>query len=199
MSEYREIVVQDVAVGAVGPVRKLPVVATRIDSVVNERRRMSGVAVAALVVAAITVAVVITMLITNNQQKTRDDQLAHERDEITAAQPAPVQPAPQQPLIVTLPASQPAAAVPSSAARPVRPPPGYTDSAPSNAAVEIDVTSVLQNDPGLRTYAVDVRVADGTALLSGNVSNEDLKKRAGMLAGKVHGVKRVTNNIAVRP
>lgn len=199
LSEYREIIVQDVAVGPVGPVRKLPVVATRIDSVVNERRRMSGVAVAALVVAAITVAVVITMLITNDQQQTRDDQLAHERAGTAAAQPAPAQPAPQQPLIVTLPASQPAAAVPSPAARPVRPPPSYTDSAPSNAALEIDVTSLLQNDEKLRTYAVEVKITDGTAVLSGNVSDEDLKKRAGMLAGKVHGIKRVINNIAVRP
>jgi BON domain-containing protein len=195
LSEYTEkrIVVQAVPVG------RPPVVETRYDSVVNERRGISGVAVAALVVAAIAAAVVITMLIINSQQKTSEDQLAQERAKTAAAQQASAQPAPQQPIIVTLPASQPAAAaVPYPVASPVRPPPSYTDSAPSNAALEIDVTSLLQNDEQLRTYAIDVKVTDGTAILSGNVSDEDLKKRAGKLAGTVHGVKRVINDIEVK-
>jgi osmotically-inducible protein OsmY len=57
----------------------------------------------------------------------------------------------------------------------------------------------LQNDEQLRTYAIDVKVTDGTTILSGNVSDEDLKVRAGKLAGTVHGVKRVINNVEVRP
>lgn len=198
MSDYTEkrVVVQAVPVG------RTPVVATRIDSVAGERRGMSGVAVAALVVAAIAAAAVITMLILNSQQKTSDDLLAQERARTAAAQQAPAQPTPQQqPLILTLPASQPATvvAVPSTVVTPVQPPPSYRDSAPSNAALEIDVTSLLQNDPELRTYALDVKVTDGTALLSGNVSDEALKQLAGKLAGTVHGIKRVVNDIAVRP
>lgn len=196
MSDYPEkrIVVQAVPVGR-------PVVETRIDSVAGERRGMSGVAVGALVVAAIAAAVVITMLILNSQQKTSDDLLAQERARTAAAQPAPAQPAPQQqPLILTLPASQPApATVPAPVVTPVQPPPSYRDSAPSNAALEIDVTSLLQNDPELRTYALDVKVTDGTALLSGNVSDEALKQLAGKLAGTVHGIRRVVNDIAVKP
>jgi hypothetical protein len=161
---------------------------------------MSGVAVAALVVAAITAAVVITMLIINSQQKPSDDQLAQERARTAAAQQASAQQAPQQPLIVTLPPSQPATvSVPYPVFTPVQPPPSYTDSAPSNGALEIDVTSVLQNDPELLTYAIDVKVTDGIAILSGNVSDEALKKRAGRLAGTVHGVKRVINDIDVKP
>lgn len=196
MSDYTEkrIVVQAVPVG------RTPAVETRIDSVVGERRGMSGVAVAALVVAAIAAAVVITMLVLNNQQKTSDDLLAQERARTAAAQQAPAQPAPQQPLILTLPASQPATvAVPSLVVTPVQPPPSYKDSAPSNAALEIDVTSLLQNDPELRTYALDVKVTAGVAVLSGHVSDEALKQLAGKLAGTVHGVKRVVNNIAVSP
>jgi BON domain len=196
MSEYTEkrVVVQAVPVG------RGPVVESRVDSVVNEKRGMSGVAVAALVVASITAAAVITMLIVNSQQKPSDDQLAQDRARTAAAQQAIAQPAPQQPLIVTLPASQPAmATVPSPMVSPVQPPPSYTDSAPSNAALEIDVTSLLQNDAELLTYAIDVKVADGTAMLSGNVSEEALKKRAGKLAGTVHGIKRVINNIEVKP
>lgn len=195
MSDYPEkrIVVQAVPVGR-------PVVETRIDSVAGERRGMSGVAVGALVVAAIAAAVVITMLILNSQQKTSDDLLAQERARTAAAKQAPAQPAPQQPLILTLPASQPApATVPAPVVTPVQPPPSYRDSAPSNAALEIDVTSLLQNDPELRTYALDVKVTDGTALLSGNVSDEALKQLAGKLAGTVHGIRRVVNDIAVKP
>jgi len=63
LSEYREqrTVVKEVSVGS------RPVVESRYDSVVDGRRGMSGVAVAALVVAAITAAVVITMMVTNGQ------------------------------------------------------------------------------------------------------------------------------------
>lgn len=195
MSDYTEkrIVVQAVPVG------RTPVVETRIDSVVGERRGMSGVAVAALVVAAIAVAAVITMLIINSQQKASDDLLAQERARTAAAQQVSPQPAPQQPLIVALPASQPVAVVvPAPVVTPVQPPPSYRDSAPSNAALEIDVTSLLQNDPELRTYALDVKVTDGTAILSGYVSDEALKELARKLAGTVHGIRRVVNNIAVR-
>ena len=196
MSEYREkrTVVQDVPVGS------RPVVETRYDSVVNERRGMSGVAVAALVVAAITAAVVITMLIINSQQKTSDDQLAQERARTAAAQQMPAQPAQQQPVIVNMPPSQPATvAVPYPVASPAQPPPSDAKTAPSSASVEIDVTSRLQNDEELRTYAIDVKVSGGTTTLSGNVPDEDLKKRAGKLARSVNGVQNVINNIAVRP
>jgi hypothetical protein len=196
MSEYREkrTVVQDVPVGS------RPVVETRYDSVVNERRGMSGVAVAALVVAAITAAVVITMLIINSQQKTSDDQLAQERARTAAAQQMPAQPAQQQPVIVNMPPSQPATvAVPYAVPAPSQTPPIDAKTAPSSASVEIDVTSRLQNDEELRTYAIDVKVSGGTTTLSGNVPDEDLKKRAGKLARSVNGVQNVINNIAVRP
>jgi osmotically-inducible protein OsmY len=159
---------------------------------------MSGVAVAALVVAAIAAAVVITMLIINSQQKTSDDQLAQERARSAAAQQMPAQPAQQQPVIVNMPPSQPAPmAVPVAA--PAQPPPSDARTAPSSASVEIDVTSRLQNDEELRTYAIDVKVSGGTTTLSGNVPDEDLKKRAGKLAKSVNGVQNIINNIAVRP
>lgn len=189
LSEYREkrTVVQDVPVGSG------PVVETRYDSVVNERRGMSGVAVAALVVAAITAAVVITMLIINSQQRNSDEELAQERARTAVAQQTPAQPAGQQPVIVNVPPSQPAIVpVPY-------PVPGASQPAPSSASVEIDVTSQLQNDEELRSYTIDVKVTGGTATLSGHVPDEDLKKRAGKLAKGVNGVQSVINDIAVRP
>ena len=191
MSEYREArtVVQDTVVGS------RPAVETRYDSVVHERQGMSGVAIAALVVAAVTAAVVITMLILNSQQKKTDEDLAQERARTALAQQTPAQP---QPVIVNVPPSQPAIVpapypVPATAAAPTE-----TRTAPSSASIEIDVTSRLQNDEDLRTYAIDVKVTGGTAILSGRVPTEDLKRRAETLAKTVRGVQSIINDIAVR-
>lgn len=195
MSEYidKRIVVKDVPVGS------RPVVETRYDSVTSERRGRSGVAVAALIVAGITAAIVITMMILNNsQQRNSEDDLARERARTAEARQAVAQPAQQPPIIVNMPPSQPATAtypvvVPSEAA------PVFTRLAPSNASVEIEVTSRLQNDELLRPYALDVNVTGGIATLSGNVPDEDLKKRAEKLARAVKAVQSVVNDIAVKP
>jgi hypothetical protein len=193
LSEYGEkrTVVQEVPVGS------RPVVETRYDSVVDERRGMSGGAIAALVVAAITAAVVITMLILNSQQRNSDEELAQERARTAAAQQTPAQ---QQPVIVNMPPSQPATvAVPYPVAGPSQPAPIDARTTPSSARVETDVTSRLQNDEKLRTYAIEVKVTGGTAILSGHLPDEDLKSRAEKLAGAVNGIQSVINDIAVRP
>ena len=193
MSEYTEkrTVVQDTVVGS------RPAVETRYDSVVNERQGMSGVAIAALVIAAITAAVVITMLILNSQQKKTDEELAHERARTAIAQQTPAQP---QPVIVNVPPSQPAIVpAPYPVPAPAQPAPTETRTVPSNASVEIDVTSRLQSDEDLRTYAIDVKVTGGTALLSGRVPTDELKRRAETLAKTVRGVHSIINDIAVRP
>jgi type II secretory pathway pseudopilin PulG len=193
-SEKRTVVEDDVPIK-----RARPVVETQYDSVVREERGMSGGAVAALVLAAIAAAVVITMLILNNQQKNTDDELAQERARAAAAQQAttqqpaqPAQPA-QVPPVVVMPSS-PMPAVTT----PVTPPPA-TETAPSSAQVEIDVTSTLLGDSELRTFPIDVKVAGRTAVLSGHVPSEDLKVRAAQLARTVKGVGKVINNITVEP
>ena len=193
MSEYTEkrTVVQDTVVGS------RPAAETRYDSVVNERQGMSGVAIAALVIAAITAAVVITMLILNSQQKKTDEELAQERARTAIAQQTPAQP---QPVIVNVPPSQPAIVpAPYPVPAPAQPAPTETRTVPSNASVEIDVTSRLQSDEDLRTYAIDVKVTGGTALLSGRVPTDELKRRAETLAKTVRGVHSIINDIAVRP
>ncbi len=192
-SEKRTVVEDDVPIK-----RARPVVETQYDSVVHEDRGMSGGAVAALVLAAIAAAVVITMLILNNQQKNTDDELAQERARAAAAQQAttqqPAQPAQSaQPPVVVMPSS-PTPAVTT----PVTPPPA-TETAPSSAQVEIDVTSTLMSDPDLRTFPIDVKVAGRTAMLSGHVPSNDLKIRAEKLARTVKGVGKVINGIIVEP
>jgi len=156
---------------------------------------MSGVAVAALVLAAITAAVVITMLITNRQQRNHDEELAQERSRTAAAQQQPAQ---QQPVIVNMPASQPAiVAAPYPAPGPAQPIDARTT--PSSTSVEIEVTSRLQNDEELRPHVIDVKVTGTTVVLSGHVPDEDLKQRAERLARTVKQIQSVINDIAVRP
>jgi hypothetical protein len=152
-------------------------------------------AVAALVVTAIT-ATVITMLIINRQQRNSDEELAQERARTAAAQQQPPQ---QQPVIVTMP-SQPAI-VPEP-----HPVPGLAQSVPidarttpSSTSIEIEVTSRLQTDEQLRPHVIDVRVTGRTAVLSGHVPDEELKKRAERIARTVRQVHSIKNDIAVRP
>jgi BON domain len=191
VSEYIEerTVVQDVLVGS------RPVVETRYDSVVNERRGISVLAVAALVVTAIT-ATVITMLIINRQQRNSDEEVAQERARTAAAQQQSPQ---QQPVIVTMPPSQPAI-VPEPHPVPGLAQPAPIDArAPSSTSIEIEVTSRLQTDEELRPHVIDVKVTGRTAVLSGHVPDEELKKRAERIARTVKQVQSIINDIAVRP
>jgi type II secretory pathway pseudopilin PulG len=189
MSEYTEkrTTVQD-APACRRIVGSRPIVETQYESVVQERRGMSGVVVAVLVVAGIAAAIVITMLIISSQQAKSDQQLAQERS--AAAKQTTAQPGQQQPSVIVVPPSQPAAA-PAAVAPPMA-------SALSSADVERDVNSKLLDDRELRSYSVDVKVSGGTATLSGQVPHEDLKMRAEKLAGTVRGIRSIINNITVQ-
>lgn len=180
----------------------VPVVTHPVDteyrSVVHERPRVSGVAIAALVVAGIAVAVLITMLIMNNQQRTRDEELAQDRARAAAAQQSSAQqstaqPSQQSPVIV----------MPSTPATTSGPVPSSYQPAPalparSSVEIELDVTSKFVDDPELHSYPLDVKFASGIVTLSGEVPNDALKTLAEKLARKVKGVESVINNITVQ-
>jgi hypothetical protein len=198
MAEYEErrTVIEDIPVG------RRPVVETQHDTVVHERRGMSGAAIAALVIAAIAAAVLITMMIVNGNQQNREAQLEMERDKARAdAAQSASQPPPSQPQVVVVP---PAQSQPSTVTVPVPAPSASspapsTSSAPavSDTSIEIDVTTKLLDDQELRTHPIDVKFADGTATLSGTVPSEEIKTRAEKVAKTVKGVRRVANNITV--
>ena len=173
-------------------------VVERHDSVIDERRGMSGVAVAALVVAGITAAVLITVMILNSQQRTSDQAMAQERAKNLAAQQPTPQTTQQQPIVVNMPPSQQPTMVPYPVTTPAQPAAVEAKAAPSNADVEADIQSKLLNDDSLRSYAIDVKVKSGTCLLSGSVTTEDLKSRAEKLAMSATGVLKVINDLTVR-
>lgn len=194
LNQYTEkrMVLQDIPF-ADRPVVETPYLA--VVKVANAQRRVSGVAVAALVVAAMT-AIVITILIANGQQRKRDEQLVRDQARIATAQQTAVQSRAEQALIVKAPPSQPAIL---TAASPLQRLPFDSGTATTNAGFEIEVTSLLQNDQELRRYAVFVKATRGVVTLSGQVPDEDLRKRAEKLARTVTAIRNVINEIAVRP
>jgi type II secretory pathway pseudopilin PulG len=200
MAEYEErrTVIEDVPAG------RRPVVETQYDSVVHERRGLSGAAIAALVIAAIAAAVLITMMIVNSNNQTRESQLELERDRARAAAQSASQQAPpqSQPPVVVVPPAQPqpsTVVVPPTVTVPSASPAPSTSSTPavSDASIEVDVTTKMLDDQELRAHPLDVKFADGTATLSGNVPSEEIKVRAEKVAKTVKGVRRVVNNITV--
>lgn len=177
-----------------GPIKRArPIEETHYRSVVQDSRGMSGGAIAALVLAAVATAVLFTILIMNNQQSKSEEQLAQERAQMAAAQQSNQSQQPQQPPIVVLPQPQ------SGVTPPVTEQPAATPTAPTNSELELDVTTRILDDQDLRLYAIDVKVASGTAVLSGQVPTEGLKTRADSIARGVKGIRSVINNLVIKP
>jgi BON domain-containing protein len=193
MSEYRE---KEQTLFHDQPLKRArPVVESRYDSVVHRHQGMSGGAIAALVMAAMSLAVVVTMLIMQSQQRNSDEQSMQERERIAAAQQTPTPSFQQPPALMVTPS--PPVRVPETTSAPVGSAPAVT--APSSAELEISIASKLQDDEHLRSYPIEVSIADGVATLSGNVPNQELRMRAERLARRVKGVQSVDNNITVQP
>jgi len=192
MSDYRETK----TVFEQGPIRRArPVVESQYDSVVRERRGLSGGEIAALMLAAIAVGVVIAMLILNIQEKNRDEEMAQERARLSAVEQANAQQQQQPPVIVMPPQSQPGVApVPV----PVPTPAPSSATAPTSTEIEVEIGSKFLDDPELRPHSVVVQVSGGVAMLSGTVPSEDLKTRAENLAKSAKGIRSVINGIVVK-
>ena len=191
MSDYRKTE----TVFEQGPIRRArPVVETH-DSVIRERRGLSGGEVAALLLAAIAVGVVIAMLVLNIQERNRSDELAQDRARLAAEQANAQQPSQQPPVIVMPPQSQPGVApVPV----PVPTPAPSTATTPTNAQLEVEIGSKLLDDEDLRPHSIMVQVSGGVAMLSGTVPSDELKTRAEDLAKSVKDIRSVVNAIVVK-
>jgi hyperosmotically inducible protein len=65
--------------------------------------------------------------------------------------------------------------------------------------ITANIEKKLKTEPVYKFSDVDVKTFAGVVQLSGFVSNEEQKNRAGNLAQQVEGVSRVVNNITLKP
>lgn len=67
----------------------------------------------------------------------------------------------------------------------------------SDATITASVQASILKDPDLSVLGIDVDTHDGIVALSGRVSSNDAKARAGQIAAGIAGVKSVTNDLVV--
>ena len=78
---------------------------------------------------------------------------------------------------------------------------GYTPDAsaqsPADAKRTLKIWKALYAEPGM--MEIDVRYMRGTVLMTGDVENEEIQKRANEIIEKQRGVKEVRDRLRVRP
>jgi len=70
---------------------------------------------------------------------------------------------------------------------------------PTDGEIHDQVRLKLAGDRDVRGTQIQVEVEDGVVTLRGQVHSEKARKRAAKLAKKVKGVKKVINELTVRP
>lgn len=70
---------------------------------------------------------------------------------------------------------------------------------PSDDLLYDRVVRRLANDPSLKTTAIEVEVQDRVVTLRGWIDSEKLRQRAEQVVRKTDGVKKVINELRVRP
>lgn len=77
--------------------------------------------------------------------------------------------------------------------------PAISKDPPSDDIVYDRVIRRLANDRDLKTTAIAVTIQQGAVTLRGMVDNEKLRLRAELIVRKVGGVKKVVNELKLRP
>lgn len=67
-----------------------------------------------------------------------------------------------------------------------------------DAAITTKVKAAILDEPSLKVFEINVKTYQGEVQLSGFVSSDQIVKKATEVAGKVAGVKAVTNNLIVK-
>jgi osmotically-inducible protein OsmY len=88
--------------------------------------------------------------------------------------------------------------MPGSAADRTRDAASNTAELGDNAVTTAKIKNALITDPQIKATSIDVDTKDDVVTLSGTVATEAQKKRAGEIAKKHEGVKRVINNLVVK-
>lgn len=68
-----------------------------------------------------------------------------------------------------------------------------------NAAITARVKTAIFNEPSLKVVDISVKTEDKVVQLSGSVKSRAEMRKAVEVAGKVEGVKRVKNDLQVKP
>jgi len=68
-----------------------------------------------------------------------------------------------------------------------------------DSTITAKVKAALAKDPDVSAMQVNVETYKGVVQLSGFVNNKDVKHKAAQLARDVGGVRKVENNIVVKP
>jgi ABC-type lipoprotein release transport system permease subunit len=162
----------------------------------EDRRGVSGAALAAIVVGVVALAAIIILFVMNQRQNAvNDNATAQQQPQTIIQQPAqqqppvivqqPAAPAAQPPVIIN---GQPAAA-PAAA--------GSTSTGPDDSTVQAAVDKKLSDDPALSALGITVTVMNGKATLLGAVHNTAEKNQVERAVRSVKGVKSIDNQITV--
>ena len=67
-----------------------------------------------------------------------------------------------------------------------------------DSAITTKVKAAIFDDPTLKVFEISVETFKGVVQLSGFVSSQEVRSRAGVVAGRVSGVQSVRNNLVVK-
>jgi osmotically-inducible protein OsmY len=67
-----------------------------------------------------------------------------------------------------------------------------------DSAITAKVKTAIFDEPSLKVFQISVETFKGVVQLSGFVNSEQIVRKAGDVAGRVEGVRSVTNNLVVK-
>jgi osmotically-inducible protein OsmY len=67
-----------------------------------------------------------------------------------------------------------------------------------DSAITTKVKAAIFDEPSLKVFQISVETFKGVVQLSGFVNSEQIVRKAGEVAGRVEGVRSVTNNLVVK-
>jgi hyperosmotically inducible protein len=78
------------------------------------------------------------------------------------------------------------------------PPPESTGQYVDDSTITAKVKAEILGDSALKVFEIGVETFKGTVQLSGFVNSADIRNRAGVVAGRVSGVRSVKNSLIVK-
>src|ERR1043165_7891590 len=187
-AEHKRIVVET-------PNARREEVYTQATRYPEERRGISGAALAAIVVGVVALAAIVILFVMNQQQTAANDNATAQQQPQTIIQ----QPAQQQPPVIVqqpAPAAQPPVIINGQpAAAPA--PGGSTSTGADDSTVQAAGDKKLGDDPALSALGITATVMNGKATLLGVVKSAAEKNQVERAVRSVKGVKAVDNQISI--